>query len=53
MINCIKIVQAFEDNLIIITAGDDEMIHIWDTNFNKINSIQLRSLIFCEHYKAI
>ena len=37
MINCLRISNAFEGNTIIITAGEDELIKIWDTNFNEIN----------------
>ena len=37
MINCIKVFEAFQKKILIITAGEDEMIYIWDTKFNKIN----------------
>lgn len=34
MINCLKVTEAFKNNVIIITAGEDEMIKFWDTKFN-------------------
>lgn len=31
MINVIKIIELFKDKVLIITAGEDEWIKIWDT----------------------
>ena len=53
MINCIKVFEAFHKKILIITAGEDEMIYIWDTKFNKINQIQLSNLRFFDDYKLI
>ena len=36
-----------------MTAGEDEMIYIWDTKFNKINSIQLNTLSFFSDHKNV
>ena len=37
MINCIKVFEEFAKKTLIITAGEDEMILVWDTKFNKLN----------------
>lgn len=42
MINVIKIIQLFKDKILIITAGQDEMVKIWDTQFNLISEISIR-----------
>ncbi|KAL4455920.1 hypothetical protein ABPG73_008674 [Tetrahymena malaccensis] len=44
MINCIKIFKAFEEHILIITAGEDELIKIWDTKFNLINEIKIKQI---------
>jgi WD40 repeat protein len=41
-INCLKITELFKDKIIIITAGEDEYIRIWDTKFLLVNQIYLR-----------
>ena len=41
-INCIKISELFKDKILIITAGEDEFIRIWDTKFNLVSEINVR-----------
>ncbi len=42
MINCLKIFEVFSDKVLIITAGEDETVKIWDTRFNLVNVIDIR-----------
>lgn len=42
MINCLKIFEVFSDKVLILTAGEDEQIKIWDTRFNLVNEINIR-----------
>lgn len=46
MINCLKITELFQNKILIITAGEDETIKIWDTKFNMMNEITLRKTGF-------
>ena len=46
MINCLKITELFQDKVLIITSGEDELIKIWDTKFNMINEISIRKTGF-------
>lgn len=48
MINCLKISEILNDKVVIITAGEDEFIKIWDTKFNLINEFNLRKTGFFE-----
>ncbi|EGR29518.1 PH domain protein [Ichthyophthirius multifiliis] len=50
MINCIKIFTAFEEYVLIITAGEDELIKIWDTKFNQINEISTKKLAQFDYF---
>lgn len=49
MINVLKVTQAFQSKIIVITAGEDEFIRFWDTTFNLINQIHLRQTKFYVH----
>lgn len=40
MINCLKIIELFQDKVLIITAGEDEMIKIWDTRYVYIYNVK-------------
>ena len=42
MINCLKIFELFQDKVLIITSGEDELIKIWDSRFNLVNEINVR-----------
>lgn len=42
MINVVKITELLEDKVILLTAGEDEYVRIWDTKFNLIKDIHLR-----------
>ena len=42
MINCLKITELYKDKIVIITAGEDECVKIWDTKFNLISEVLLR-----------
>ncbi|KAL4497254.1 hypothetical protein ABPG72_011189 [Tetrahymena utriculariae] len=42
MINCLKITELFQDKVLIITCGEDEVVKIWDTKFNLIKDIPIR-----------
>lgn len=42
MINVLKIIELFKDKVLIITAGEDEYIRIWDTQFSLISEISIR-----------
>ncbi len=44
MINCMKVTTVFQSHIIIITAGEDTMIKMWDTKFNLINYVDLKEL---------
>jgi len=46
MINCLKIAEIFETKVIIISAGEDELVKIWDTKFNLINELHMRKTGF-------
>lgn len=48
MINSLKISEILNDKVVIITAGEDEFIKIWDTKFNLINEFNLRKTGFFE-----
>lgn len=45
MINCINVTDVIRHRVVIITAGEDENIKLWDTSFNKLGEINLRGLI--------
>jgi len=49
MINCIKVTEAMKAMVIILTAGEDELIRIWDLKFVMINEIQIKKLEFYKH----
>lgn len=42
MINCLKIAELFKDKILVLTAGEDEFVRVWDTKFNLVNEIALR-----------
>lgn len=44
MINIIKITELKDEKIIIISAGEDESIKIWDTKFNLLSEIKMRSI---------
>ena len=41
LINCIKVVDVNDMKVIIISAGEDECIRIWDSRFELLNCINL------------
>lgn len=42
MINCLKITDVLHKKIVIITAGEDEMIKFWDTTFQHISTFSIR-----------
>ena len=42
MINCLRITDTLSDKLVVVTAGEDEMVKFWDTSFKLIKSYDLR-----------
>jgi WD40 repeat protein len=42
MINCLKIMEMLSDKILIITAGEDECIRLWDTRFTLVSEIAVR-----------
>lgn len=35
-INCLKVGELFGNKVVLVTAGEDEMVRIWDTKMNSI-----------------
>jgi len=44
MVNIIKITELKDEKIIIISAGEDETIKIWDTKFNLLSEIKMRCI---------
>jgi len=42
MINCIKVTDLLANKVLVITAGEDEFIRVWDTSFNMIHEVNVR-----------
>ena len=42
MINVLRICEILNNKLVIITAGEDECIKLWDTKFNLTNEFNIR-----------
>lgn len=42
MINVLRICEILNNKLVIITAGEDECIKLWDTKFNLMNEFNIR-----------
>ena len=42
MINVLRICEILNNKLVIITAGEDECIKLWDTKFKLINEFNIR-----------
>ena len=42
MVNIIKITELKDEKIIIISAGEEETIKIWDTKFNLLSEIKMR-----------
>lgn len=42
MINVLRICEILDSKIVIITAGEDEHIRLWDTKFNLTNEFNLR-----------
>lgn len=49
MISCIRVSNAFAESIIIITAGEDEKIKVWDTAFELLVEIEIRKMKFYTH----
>lgn len=43
-INCLKVGELFKYKTVLITAGEDEMVRIWDTKVNLIIELNIRQL---------
>jgi len=48
MINCLKVVDILDQKVIVVTAGEDEYIRVWDTRFELIKSIYLKKINFLD-----
>jgi len=44
LINCIKVVDINDLKIVIITAGEDECIRIWDSRFEMLNCIVIKKI---------
>lgn len=43
-VSCLKIGELFRYKTVLISAGEDEAIRIWDTKMNLINEVNMRTL---------
>jgi len=48
MINCLKVVDILDQKVIVVTAGEDEYIRVWDSRFELIKSIYLKKISFLD-----
>jgi WD40 repeat protein len=44
MVTCIKVTDVFRNRVAIITAGEDEVVKIWDSSFDLISELKLREI---------
>jgi WD40 repeat protein len=44
MVTCVKVTDAFRNRVAIVTAGEDELVRIWDSAFELISELRLREI---------